>query len=163
MSELRSRVLGTLTVLLTIAGVSLVLIPAFVIRPFRYQSARALSLAIQVKWIAPALTAIACVAVLVLSLSLWRSASRLARVGLVAAVVLSAASAGMARLNYFEWMFRPIPAAGFVAAGNAHLSDKEMVMAVKFGPDARAYPIRQMAYHHILNDTAGGVPIVVTY
>jgi len=64
MSELRSRVLGTLTVLLTIAGVSLVLIPAFVIRPFRYHSARALSLAIQIKWIAPALTVIACMAVL---------------------------------------------------------------------------------------------------
>jgi hypothetical protein len=82
---------------------------------------------------------------------------------MVAAIVLSAASAGMARLNYFEWMFRPIPAAGFVAAGDAHLSDKEMVMTVQIGSDARAYPIRQMAYHHILNDTAGGVPIAVTY
>jgi hypothetical protein len=163
MSEVRNRVLGTLAALLTVAGVGLFLIPAFVIRPFRHQSVSALSLAIQVKWMAPALTAIACAAVLVLSLSLWRSASKMARAGLVTAMLLSAASAVMARLNYFEWMFRPIPAAGFVAAGNAHLSDKEMVMAVQIGPDARAYPIRQMAYHHVLNDTTGGVPIVVTY
>jgi hypothetical protein len=163
MSEVRNRVLATLTALLTIAGVSLFLLPAFVIRPFRYQSASALSLAIRVQWIAPTLTAVACVAVLALGLSLWRGRSRMARAGLVAAMALSAASAIMARLNYFEWMFRPIPAAGFVAAGDTHLSDNEMVMAVKFGADARAYPIRQMAYHHILNDTAGGVPIAVTY
>jgi hypothetical protein len=38
-----------------------------------------------------------------------------------------------------------------------------MVMAVKFGADTRAYPIVEMAYHHVLNDTVGGVPIVVTY
>lgn len=163
MSEARNRVLGTLVALLTVTGIALFLIPAFIIRPFRYQSASALSLAIRVKWIAPAATAIACAAVLVLALSLWRTVSKVARAALVAAMLLSAASAVMARLNYFEWMFQPIRAAGFVAAGDAHLSDKEMVMTVQIGPDARAYPIRQMAYHHILNDTAGGVPIAVTY
>jgi len=163
MSEARNRVLGAVVLLLTIASVGLFLIPAFVIRPFRYQSANALSLAIRVKWVAPALTALACAGVLLLAVSLWRTASRAARASLVAALVLSVASAVLARLNYFEWMFRPIPAAGFVAAGDAHLADKEMVMTVLMGSDARAYPIRQMAYHHILNDTAGGVPIVVTY
>jgi hypothetical protein len=163
MSEARNRVLGTVVVLLTVTGIGLFLIPAFVIRPFRYQSASALSLAIRVKWIAPAATAVAFALVLVVGLMLWRSVSKRARAGMVAAIVLSAASAVMARLNYFEWMFRPIPTAGFVAAGDAHLSDKEMVMTVQIGPDARAYPIRQMAYHHILNDTAGGVPITVTY
>ena len=163
MSESWNRVVRVLVVLMTIVGVGLFLIPAFVIRPFRYQSASALTLAIRVKWIAPALTAVACAIVLVLCLSLWRSASRMARAGLVAAMVLSAASAVMTRVNYFEWMFRPIQAAGFVAPGDAHLSDKEMVMTVQIGPDARAYPIRQMAYHHILNDTVGGEPVVVTY
>jgi len=163
MSETWNRVLRVLLVLLAIAGVGLFLIPAFVIRPFRYQSASALALAIRVKWVAPALTALACAAVLVLGLSLWRSASRMVRVGLVAAMLLSAGSAVMARMNYFEWMFRPVQAAGFVAAGDAHLSDKEMVLTVQMGPDARAYPIRQMAYHHILNDMVGGEPIAVTY
>jgi len=162
-SEARNRVLGTLAVLLAVTGIALFLIPAFIIRPFRYQSASALSLAIRVKWIAPAGTAIACAAVWALGLSLWRSASKVARAGLVAAMFLSASSAVMARLNYFEWMFRPIPAAGFVAARDAHLSDKEMVMTVQMGADERAYPVRQIAYHHILNDTAGGVPIAVTY
>jgi hypothetical protein len=38
-----------------------------------------------------------------------------------------------------------------------------MVMTVRIGREARAYPIVQMAYHHILNDTVGEVPIAVTY
>ena len=79
------------------------------------------------------------------------------------ALLLSVASAMMVRQNYFEWMFHPITAAGFVSADDARLSDKEMVMAVQVGPEARAYPIVQMAYHHILNDTVAGVPIAVTY
>jgi uncharacterized protein DUF3179 len=163
MAEARVDVRAMLVGLLSLTGIALFMIPAFIIRPFRYQSPRALSLAIGVKWIAPAGTAIACVAVLLVALGLWRRVSRAARVGLVAAMLLSVASAVMARLNYFEWMFQPIQAAGFVAASDAHLADNEMVMTVQMGSDARAYPIRQMAYHHILNDTAGGVPVVVTY
>jgi hypothetical protein len=69
----------------------------------------------------------------------------------------------MVRQNYFEWMFNPIAAAGFVSAGNTHLPDSEMVMTLQVGSDARAYPIAQMAYHHILNDTVGNEPVVVTY
>jgi hypothetical protein len=38
-----------------------------------------------------------------------------------------------------------------------------MVMAVRLGNNARAYPISQMAYHHILNDVVADIPIAVTY
>jgi hypothetical protein len=38
-----------------------------------------------------------------------------------------------------------------------------MVLAVRSGAQARAYPIRAMAYHHLVNDTLGGVPLVATY
>jgi hypothetical protein len=149
--------------LLTVLSLSLFLVPAFVIRPFHHQSERALGLAIAVKRIAPALTVAALVGVLAQGSSRWRNSSRWLRTGLVVALVLSAASAVMVRQNYFEWMFHPISVAGFVSAGDAHLGDKEMVMAVGIGQEARAYPIVQMAYHHILNDTVGEVPIVVTY
>ncbi len=81
----------------------------------------------------------------------------------MAALLLTVASAVMARQNYFEWMFHPISAAGFAHTSDTHLSGKEMVMTVRIGTDARAYPIVQMAYHHILNDTVGTEPIVVTY
>ena len=39
----------------------------------------------------------------------------------------------------------------------------DKVLAVSWGRMARAYPIRTMGYHHIVNDTVGGVPIAVTY
>jgi hypothetical protein len=163
MNKSENRGLWLLLGLLAMFSLSLFLIPAFVIRPFRHQSERALGLAIAVKRIAPALTVAALVGVLALGARLWRSSSRVSRTGIAVALVLSAASAVMVRQNYFEWMFHPIAAAGFVSAGDAHLGDKEMVMAVRIGQEARAYPIVQMAYHHILNDTVGEVPIVVTY
>jgi len=149
--------------LLVAFSLSLFLIPAFVIRPFTHQSEYGLRLAIAIMRISPALTVAALGGVLALGFSLWRSSSKLLRTGIVTALVLSAASAVMARQNYFEWMFRPITAAGFISAGDSHLSDKEMVMAVQIGPESRAYPIVQMAYHHILNDTVADEPIVITY
>jgi hypothetical protein len=72
-------------------------------------------------------------------------------------------SAVMTRLNYFEWMFHPIAGAQFIPESKSKLDAKEMIMAVNFGVNSRAYPISQMAYHHVLNDVVGGVPIVVTY
>ena len=39
----------------------------------------------------------------------------------------------------------------------------DVVLAVRVGDDAVAYPVRQMAYHHVVQDTVGGVPIVATY
>jgi len=135
------RALWLTLALLAVASLLLFFIPAFVIRPFTHQSARGLSLAIAVKRIAPALTLVT----------------------LAAIVLLAAASTVMVRQNYFEWMFNPIAAAGFIPSADAHLAEKEMVMAVRIGSQARAYPIVQMAYHHILNDTVNGEPIVVTY
>ncbi len=158
-----NRGLWLLLRLLAVLSLSLFLLPAYVIRPFHHQSESALTLAIAVKRISPALTAAALVGVLALCWRLWRNSSKLLRAGMVIALALSAASAVMVRQNYFEWMFHPITAAGFVSPGDARLSDKEMVMSVQIGREARAYPIVQMAYHHILNDTVAGVPIAVTY
>jgi len=163
MNRSENRGLWLLLGLLAMFSLGLFLMPAFVIRPFRHQSERALQLAIAVKRIAPALTVAAFLGVLTLSARLWRRSSSVARTGIVMTLVLSVASAVMVRQNYFEWMFHPIAAAGFVSAGDAHLGDKEMLMAVRIGRETRAYPIVQMAYHHILNDTVAEEPIAVTY
>jgi hypothetical protein len=98
-----------------------------------------------------------------LAVALWPGASRWRKSLLAVTFLIVAFSAVMARLNYFEWMFHPIPGAQFVPPAQAGLDAKEMIMAVRLGRDARAYPIRQMAYHHILNDEVDGRPIVVTY
>ncbi len=52
--------------------------------------------------------------------------------------------------------FRP------VAAG-VELADTEPVIGLIVGGDARAYPLRILTWHEIVNDTVGGVPVAVTY
>jgi hypothetical protein len=143
--------------------VALFFIPAFVIRPFRYQAPRALWLAMFLRQRAPMGSLIAACACLILSCVLWRNFRRWQKAVLLVALVPVAFSAVMARLNYFEWMFHPIDSAQFLPQAKCKLDGKEMVIAIRFGSDARAYPISEMAYHHVLNDVVGGVPVTATY
>jgi hypothetical protein len=143
--------------------IGLFFVPAFVIRPFRYQSPHALSLAISLRQHAPLGATIAVLLCFILAVILWKTVGRWQKALLVMALVPVIFSAVMARLNYFEWMFHPIDGAKFLAQSDSKLDSKEMIMAVNLGGDARAYPISQMAYHHVLNDVVGGVPVTVTY
>ncbi len=50
------------------------------------------------------------------------------------------------------------------AAEATWLDDEEIVMGlVAKNGETRAFPVRQMAYHHIANLTVGGEPYLVTY
>jgi type IV secretory pathway VirB2 component (pilin) len=149
--------------LCAVATVSLFFIPAFIIRPFRHQAPRALLAAMALRQRAPLGTLIAALACLILAYELWRTATRWRKTILVVTLLIVTFSAVMARLNYFEWMFHPIAGAQFVAQSASKLDAKEMILAVRLGDEARAYPISQMAYHHVLNDVVAGVPIAVTY
>jgi len=142
---------------------ALFFIPAFIIRPFHHQAPRALLLAMTLRQRAPIGTLIAGLACLVLALVLWRTASRWRKSLLVLTLLVVTFSAVMSRLNYFEWMFHPIAGPQFLAQADSKLDAKELIMAVRGGEEARAYPISQMAYHHVLNDVVAGVPIAVTY
>jgi Protein of unknown function (DUF3179) len=149
--------------LAAVVTIGLFFVPAFIIRPFTYQAPRALYVAMALRQRAPIGTLIAALVCLALALSLWKSSTLLRKSLLTLVMVLVAFSAAMSRLNYFEWMFHPIDSAQFLAQSESKLDSKEMIMAVRFSSDARAYPISQMAYHHVLNDTVAGTPIVVTY
>lgn len=50
-----------------------------------------------------------------------------------------------------------------VDAANDWLKPAEPVIFVQVGSDARAYPIQIVIWHEIVNDTVGGVPVVVTF
>jgi len=145
-----------------LAGCLLFFLPACVIRPFRYQSPNALNMAMAVRHFAPWGTVAALALCVVLAFVLWESDNR-RKIALSVVLVLVAFSTVMSRLNYFEWMFHPIRSAEFESETASKLEAGEMIMAVRFGNDARAYPIREMAYHHVLNDVVGGVPVTVTY
>lgn len=43
------------------------------------------------------------------------------------------------------------------------LSDREPVISVATEDDARAYPLRVLMWHEIVNDTVGGRPVTITY
>jgi hypothetical protein len=146
-----------------LAAIALFFIPAFIIRPFRHQSPHALLLAVALRQRAPLHSLLAAIAAFLLTFALWRTTTRWRKALLALTLVLVTISAVMARMNYFEWMFHPIAAPGFETEAQSKLDAGEMIMAVRLGSDARAYPINEMAYHHILNDVVNGVPIVVTY
>jgi hypothetical protein len=60
-------------------------------------------------------------------------------------------------------MFHPDARPSFTAASGAHLDPDEKVIAVRIGAAARAYPIRNISYHHVINDTLDKAAIVATY
>ena len=157
-------------------------IPAFIIRPFTHQSAAGLTLAMALRQRAPWATLAAALVALGFALVLWRgptpdedvrgstnraqwwkSSNLWRRIVLGVVVVLVAFSAVMSRLNYFEWMFHPVPTPQFEAEAASKLDNGEMILALHLGSDARAYPIREIAYHHIVNDVVNGVAVCVTY
>ncbi len=138
-------------------------VPAFIIRPFHHQTQSALALAMALRQRAPWVTLTAALFSLLFALVLWRAANRWRKIIVASVMVVVAFSAVMSRLNYFEWMFHPVDAAQFESASASKLDKGEMILAVRYGSDARAYPIREMAYHHVLNDVVAGVPVAVTY
>ncbi len=159
----KNLLLGLVFFVLACATIALFFVPAFIIQPFKYESARGLFVAMALKQYSPWLTVLTAGAALVVAMMLWRKVAWWKKTFLVLAMILTCAAAVMARVDYFEWMFHPDTAPGFATIANTSLGDSEMVMAVRFNGDARAYPIREMAYHHIVNDVVGGVPIAVTY
>ncbi len=146
-----------------LSATGLFFIPAFIIRPFAYQSPKGLALAMALRQRAPWGSLAAAIVCLVLALVLWDASNKWRKAILVLVMLPVVFSTVMSRLNYFEWMFHPIDSQQFESASASKLASSEMILAVRFGSDARAYPIREMAYHHILNDVVAGVPIAVTY
>lgn len=138
-------------------------IPMYVIRPFVPQDARALALALEVRRAAPMVSAI-CVLAAIAAMAWGWGRSRLGtRIALCVLLIVTCAGAWAARINIFEKMFHPYDAPAFASAADVPVDADDMVLAVKLGGEAHAYPIRTMGYHHIVNDTLGNVPIAVTY
>lgn len=57
-------------------------------------------------------------------------------------------------------LFDPV----FAAAGEAgHMKGDEKVIGVEHNGDARAYPIRILSWHELVNDNVGGEPLLVSW
>ncbi len=147
-----------------IAAFALVALPAWIIQPFRPQSARGVSISYALRTVSPIVTILALLIASLLVFTLWRGARWWGRIGIVILLLLTTVSTWFARQNHFEWMFHPLAGAAYVRADAASFVDNaDLVIAVERNGEAAAYPIRQLAYHHLVQDVVGGVPIVVTY
>ena len=153
------------TALIPIAVIAVVVLPLVLDQPFGSQTARTLEAVYAMRRLSPIVTVFGLAALAVLAaVSLRRRRTGLALVGFGGALALAIAAAWFARQNPFEWMFNPVPRPQFVSAATAtFVEPDDLVLAVSADGDAAAYPIRQMAYHHLVNDRIGRTPAVVTY
>lgn len=156
--------LWLLLLLVVAAAVAMVAIPVFVIMPFKAQTAAGIEWSYRLRRWPPPGTVVATILFLALCVTLWRGARWWSRVAMTALLALLLAVTWFSRQNYFEWGFNPLPNADYARAGEAgFVADSDMVMAIELNGDAVAYPVRQMAYHHVVNDVVGGKPITATY
>jgi Protein of unknown function (DUF3179) len=162
-TKTESRSVLSLASISTAVCVACVAIPMFVIRPFRPQGSRELEIALAVRHAAPWLAGACAVIVLLLLIQMWKTMRSGYRLLMVAFLLLATACAVFSHINIFEKMFHPYGSPSFGSAASAKVDPNDKVLAVTLGQDARAYPIRTMGYHHIVNDIVNGVPIAVTY
>ena len=150
---------------IALVAVAFVVVPVWMIQPFKPQTARGVELSYTLRLWSPLVTILSLASCLFLVASLWPGSKRWwKKAFLVVVLIPLLASAWFARQNHFEWMFNPLANAAYVKADQAaFVTDSDIVMAVESNGEAAAYPIRQMAYHHLVQDTVGGTPIVATY
>jgi hypothetical protein len=135
----------------------------YVIRPFSEQIPAALERALWVlRHYRPLSLLLACV-VTAVALLLWRRAGWVAKMLLAPAMGIAILAAVSTWINPYEQMFHPLGEPKYLAIDLAKIDPNDMVIAVSLGGESRAYPIREMGYHHIVNDRLHGLPIVVTY
>ncbi len=149
--------------LLFLLSLFLLAYPVYVIRPFRYQGPRELAAALLITQYRPILEILCAAFALFILIAAWRTAKRLRRVGLTILTVFVIAFAALSRINVYEKMFHPLDQPTFSAASQTKLDPAEQVIAVQVNGVTRAYPIRDISYHHIVNDTLAGRAIVATY
>ena len=160
------RALGWLLLIgITAAAFAVVAVPVWLIQPFAAQTENEVATSFWLKSWSPVLTVLAAVfggatAIwLVLNSKRWWS-----RTFVILPLALIAFSVWFAQQNHFEWMFNPLANSAYAkTAETDFVADDDMVLAVANNNDSVAYPVRLMAYHHIVEDAIGGVPIAATY
>src|SRR5438128_12387696 len=90
--------------LLAAVMLAMIVIPVYLIMPFKSQTPRALDLAFHLKRWSPLATLAGLVATVGLAFYLWRSGRWFKRTVLVLLIALAALLAWFARQNHFEWM-----------------------------------------------------------
>ncbi len=164
-SKFGNKTAWLILLIITVATIAIVFTPVWLIQPFAAQTERQVEISYLLKSWSPILTIVFSLAAIGLSFFIWRNATRWYKtIPLIIPLLVIFVFTWFARQNHFEWMFAPLESAKFARVSETDfVKDDEMVLAVKIGDDAVAFPVRQMAYHHIAQETIGGTPITATY
>jgi hypothetical protein len=146
-----------LLIALITLNVALILMPPLVALPPVRQTPAMLAAAHLALTLAP-ITSLALAAILAFRFLRRRTWAMLSL--LVVAIACSALS----RMNLLERVFAPARDAQTAAITDFHdIRDTDMVIGVVIGGQSRAYPVRYLAYHHMLNDQLGPTALLPTY
>jgi Protein of unknown function (DUF3179) len=161
----RDFVPGLALFLASLASLACALYPMYVIWPFREQKPADLERALWVQLHDKAILLVIFALIAILALRIWRRSGRVARLLLLApTIAVSLLAAGVPWFNPYEKvMFHAYGEPRYVTIQQARIDAKDMVIAVTLDGESRAYPIREMGYHHMVNDRLHQLPIVVTY
>lgn len=140
-------------------------VPLIIGDPSREQTSRDLALAYFLQRNSSFITITLLAVSAGLSIWIWRNTfRRIKKYFLFLPLALMLILIWAAYQNSMEWIFPQLETTAYLSSGDADfVSDSDIVMAVEVNGQAVAYPVRQMLYHHIVNDSVGGIPVVSTY
>lgn len=160
-----SRAIWALLLIVLVVAIALVGVPVFLLQPFKPQGPSYVPWAwtLRREW-APAGTLVLAVILAGALVAGWKKTRWFGKTSLVLMALVGVVCAWFARQNHFEWMFNPIAEPKFdVGAKAPHLDPDDLVLGVVIKDDAVAFPVRRLGYHHVVNVTVGGEPVVATY
>jgi hypothetical protein len=142
---------------LTLLNVALIVAPLLVALPPVRQTPGLLAAARAAGNLAPMMSAVLAV---ILAIRLWWAPTTITLAILLVAILCALLS----RINLMEWVFAGARAAKTTAIGEFHdVDDADMIIGVVIDRNSRAYPVRYLAYHHMLNDRLGPLALLPTY
>ncbi len=142
-----------------------IFVPVWLIKPFSPQTPGDLATAFALKSWSPVVTELAAILTVGMTVWLWRNSKRgWSKAILIVPLFIVMGCVWFARQNHFEWMFNPLANSTYAKIDQTDfVDDDDMLMTVEINGESAAYPIRQMAYHHVVGDIVGGVPVAATY
>lgn len=70
---------------------------------------------------------------------------------------------GISRFDVYTAIFHPLEHPAFSSAHDTRLDPREKLLAINIKGHSRAYPVRSLSYHHVVNDVLEGVAVAATY
>ncbi len=151
--------------LLVLSSAAMAVAPWWVMDPARPQSPTELQFAYLARtgW-SSVLAMMALGAGALLCMRRWSLGGLPGKLFSVPILILLGLSAFVANTNLLEEVLRPLEAVSYIPAAEADFIDADdALFEVRNGDATRAYPKRLLAFHHVVNTTIGGDPVLVSW